>query len=813
MPKSTPQKEQNKKPKENQSKKLVLLDAHAILHRAYHALPDFSSNKGEPTGALYGLTAMLIKIIQELKPDYVVACYDLPEPTFRHDVYEEYKGKRTKTDDELIAQLDRSRDIFEAFNVPIYEKSGFEADDILGTIVEQTKDMKDLDIIIASGDMDTLQLVDKKRVQVYTLKKGINDTILYDEKGVVERFGFKPELLPDLKGLWGDPSDNIIGIVGIGQITASKLIQAFGSIEDIYKKLKKGHAPFEKAGIKPRIIGLLEDNEEEALFSKMLALIRRDVPIKFSIDENGWRESIDIEKARALFEELSFRTLASRFETLFKTKDSEDLKDSEETDSKEVKEEDIDEELLRETAVALWVLRSDKTNPDLEDILQFTHADSLVDAHKDILAQIKKQKLEKVYEDIEKPLIPITEGMHELGIEIDVPYLKTLSKEYHKELSKIEKRIYKHAGEEFNVSSPKQLGEILFEKMGLSVKNQKKTGTGQKSTKESELEKMKDIHPIIEDILSYRELRKLLSTYIDNIPGMVGKDGRLHAEFLQTGTTTGRMASRNPNLQNIPTKTELGRRIRNAFVAKKGYQLLACDYSQIELRAAALLSGDEKLTEVFKTGGDVHTAVASEVFGVPPEQVNKEMRRRAKVINFGIIYGRGVNALRQSLGKDTTTRAEAQQFYNDYFKQFSGLAHYLDQVKAFAHRTGYTETYFGRKRYFEGIKSSVPFIRASAERMAINAPIQGTEADIVKHATIDVNTYIKKNKLEKDVRLLLNIHDELIFEVKKDKINKVAPEIKRIMESVLSPKETSGIIFEVDTSVGNNWGEMKSYKV
>lgn len=796
----------NKKDKKTKQR-LVLLDAHAILHRAYHALPDFSSNKGEPTGALYGLTAMLMKIIQELNPDYMVACYDLPEPTFRHDVYDEYKAGRAKTDNELVAQIERSRDIFEAFNIPIYEKAGYEADDILGTIVEQTKKEKDLEVIIASGDMDTLQLVDKKRVQVYTLRKGINDTILYDEKGVIDRFGFAPKYLPDYKGFRGDPSDNIIGIVGIGEKTASTLIQTFGSVEDIYTKLKKGHAPFEKAGIKPRIIGLLEENEEEALFSKMLALIRRDVPISFSLSENGWRESINVEKALALFEELSFRTLANRFKALFEAKDSKDVELKKDNEAQEV-----DKKLLKETAVLLWVLRSNMTNPTLEDILQFTRTNDLSKAHKNIYAQIKKEKLESVYEEIEKPLIPITEQMQRKGILVDVDYLKKLSKEYHKELSKIEKQIYKHAGEKFNISSPKQLGDILFEKMGLIVKNQKKTSTGQKSTKESELLKMKELHPIINDILSYRELRKLLSTYIDNLPLMVGKDGRIHAEFLQTGTTTGRMASQNPNLQNIPIKTELGHRIRNAFVAEKGYQLLACDYSQIDLRSAALLSGDEKLTQIFKEGGDVHSAVASEVFGVPREQVDYEMRRRAKVINFGIIYGMGVNALRQSLGSDTTTRAQAQQFYNDYFKQFSTLARYLDRVKAHAARTGHTETYFGRKRYFEGIRSSVPFIRAAAERMAINAPIQGTSADIIKRATVDIDVYLKKQKLENDVRLLLQIHDELIFEIRKDKIKDVAPEIKRIMESVLSDKDTNGIIFTTQMSVGDNWGELKPYK-
>ncbi len=798
------------KEKSSKKKRVVLLDAHAILHRAYHALPDFTSNKGEPTGALYGLTAMLMKIVEVLEPDYMVACYDLPEPTFRHDVYDEYKAGRAKTDDELIAQMDRSRDIFEAFNIPIFEKVGFEADDILGTIVEQTKKQKDIEIIIASGDMDTLQLVDKKKVQVYTLKKGINDTILYDERSVIERFGFVPDLLPDYKGLRGDPSDNIIGIKGIGEKTAGILIQTFGSIENIYKELKGDHAQFEKVGIKPRIIGLLEDNEEEALFSKMLALIRRDVPITFSLAEERWRESIDIKKATTLFEELSFRTLANRFRILFNVNGiSEDT--PEEAVKEPVKEEDVDQELLKETAVALWVLRSDKTNPTLEDILQFTQSDNLKDASKKINEQLKKDKIEKVYKEIEKPLIPITQQMQEDGVRIDIEYLKKLSKEYHKELSKLEKKIYKHAGEEFNISSPKQLGEVLFDRMGLSVKNQKKTSTGQKSTKESELEKMKELHPIISDILSFRELRKLLSTYIDNLPKMVDSDGRIHAEFLQTGTTTGRMASQNPNLQNIPIKTELGRRIRNAFIAEKEYQLLALDYSQIDLRSAALLSGDEKLTEVFRSGGDIHTAVASEVFGVAPEDVDKEMRRKAKVINFGIIYGMGVNSLRKSLGKDTTTRAEAQQFYNNYFKQFSTLAEYLDKVKADAARTGYTETYFGRKRYFEGIKSKVPFIRAATERMAINAPIQGTSADIIKRATVDIDDYIKKNKLEGDVRLLLNIHDELIFEVKKDVIDRVTPEIKHIMESVLSIKDTNGIIFTVEASIGDNWGEMKKF--
>jgi DNA polymerase-1 len=793
----------------SEKKRLVLLDAHAILHRAYHALPDFTSDKGEPTGALYGVSAMLMKIIDDLKPDYLVACYDLPEPTYRHEVYEDYKAGRAKTHDDLISQINRSRDIFEAFNIPIYEKAGFEADDVLGTIAHQVKDKKDIDVIIASGDMDTLQLVDNKRVQVYTQKKGIKEVVLYDEEGVEERFGFGPKLLTDYKGLRGDPSDNIPGIAGIGEKTATILIQNFGTIEEMYKVLKKDKEKFEKAGIKPRIIGLLEDNKEEAEFSKMLATIRLDVPIDFKIPEDRWREALDVEKILVLFQELGFRTLSQRARGAFGGSDDEEETHS--TGSGQAKEEDVEKEEvpeieIKKVGIALWLLHSDTTNPTLEDILQFANTDSFEEAQKYIFAEIRKQKLEKVLNDIELPLIPIVEKMKERGVLIDVEYLKKLSKDYHKKLSGFEKKIYKHAGGEFNINSPKQLGEVLFDKLELKPKNQKKTGTGARSTRESELQKMKDMHPIINEIFGYRELQKLLSTYIDNIPELLDKESRLHAKFIQTGTTTGRMSSQNPNLQNIPIKTELGRNIRNAFVATKGYKLVALDYSQIELRVAAFLSQDEKLIENFKTGGDIHAKVASEVFDVPVDMVDAEMRREAKVINFGIQYGMGVNALKDSLG---TTRAEAQKYLNEYFKFFSGLAHYIHEIKLDAARDGFTTTYFGRKRYFEGINSNIPFVRAMAERMAINAPIQGTQADIVKIAMARIDSYLNDSNLAKEAHLLLQVHDELIYEIKEEKVEEISEEIKKIMESVIPSEEIQGIELLVDTSVGGNWGEMK----
>jgi DNA polymerase-1 len=359
----------------------------------------------------------------------------------------------------------------------------------------------------------------------------------------------------------------------------------------------------------------------------------------------------------------------------------------------------------------------------------------------------------KVYADIEEPLIPIIEKMDNRGVKIDKNFLENLSKDYHKELSKLEKQIWNYAGVEFNINSPKQLGEIIFDKMGLTAKGLKKTSGGARSTRESELEKLRDSHPMIPLLFEYRELQKLLSTYIDTIPNLLDSNNRLHAHFLQTGSTTGRMASRDPGIQNIPIKTDLGRAIRKAFIAEKGFVLTALDYSQIELRVAAFLSGDQKLIEIFRKDEDVHAAVASEVFEVPMDKVDREMRRKAKIINFGILYGMGVTALRKNLGEDTD-RAEAQKFYNDYFTKFAGLANYLDKVKAETSRKGYTETFFGRRRYFEGINSKLPFIKAMAERMAINAPIQGTNADIVKIAMRRIDEYIKEEKLENDVYLI-----------------------------------------------------------
>jgi len=684
----------------------------------------------------------------------------------------------------------------------MYSLPGFEADDMLGTIVEETKKNDDLEIIVASGDMDTLQLVEKGRVLVYTLKKGINDTILYDEKMVLERFGFGPLLLPDYKGLRGDPSDNIIGIKGIGEKTATTLITTFGTIENMYKVLKKDTEPFKKAGITPRIIELLKDNEEEALFSKMLATIRRDAPIDFVLG-TPWKEAFVIKDAENLFTELEFRTLGNRLKEVFTGEKI--AKEKPEQASLTGASEDIPKDELEETALALWVVDSNLINPTKEEILQFAKTDSFAKAKEIIFDELKKRNSLSVFENIEKPLIPIIKKMENTGVKIDRAYLKKLSVDYHKTLDSLEAAIWKDAGEDFNINSPKQLGVILFEKLGLTAKGMKKTAGGARSTRESELDKLRDLHPIIAKILEYREFQKLLSTYIDTIPTMLDSDDRLHTSLRQAGSTTGRMSSNNPNIQNIPIKTELGRNIRNAFIAEKGFKFVSIDYSQVELRVAAILSDDEKLLEIFRNGEDVHTAVASQVFNVPFEQVDKEMRRKAKVINFGILYGMGVNALRQNLGG---TREEAQTFYNEYFNTFKGIARYLEETKASAARKGYTETLFGRRCYVQGIQSKIPYIRSAAERMAINAPIQGTATgDVIKLAMKSIAEYINKKKLSSDVRMLLQVHDELVFEIKEEKVAEVIPQIKKLMESILTPEQSKGVVLTASAEVGTSWGD------
>ena len=785
------------KEKSKYKKRIVLLDSHAILHRAFHAIPDFATSSGKPTGALYGLASMILSIVKDLNPDHIIACYDLPGGTFRSVLSDSYKAHRKKTDDSLAEQINESREIMDAFSIPRYEEKGYEADDLLGTIAEVLKKDKNNEIIIASGDMDTMQLVDKTQVKVFTLKRGLTDTVLYDEKGVLERFGFAPKLLPDYKGLRGDPSDNIVGISGIGEKTATILITKFGTIENIYKKLEKSDAAFRDAGITPRIIELLRASKEEAEFSKTLATIVRTVPIKFELPAKTWKESVSVEKVENLFKKLEFRSLVSRLHSVL------DLKVA-----PVVQTVTMDTQRLKKLSIATWLLDSEKTNPDAEDVLAFVGTNDLVVAEKEVFERLKKNNLEKVFQEIEEPIISVISGMQEHGIKIDKTYLEKLSKSYHATLDGLEKEIHDLAGEEFNIKSPKQLSVVLFEKLGLPTAGIKKSASGGYSTQIDILEKLEESHPIIKKIMEYRELQKLLSTYIDVIPDMVASDGRLHADFIQHGTTTGRFSSNNPNLQNIPIKSELGKNIRGAFIAPSGHKFISFDYSQMELRLAAIFSGDETLIEIFQKGEDVHTAVASRVFKVPMNEVTKEMRRHAKVINFGILYGMGVNALKKNLGG---TQKEASEFYQSYFDQFKRFKGYLDGTIEFTKKHGYTETLFGRKRYFRNINSSVPFIQKMAERTAINAPIQGTLADVVKLAMRYIDERLKKEGLSEAVHLVLQIHDELIFEVADEAVDRSKVIIREEMEGVFEKSFIhfkSPVPISVNESEGASWQDL-----
>jgi len=494
-----------------------------------------------------------------------------------------------------------------------------------------------------------------------------------------------------------------------------------------------------------------------------------------------------------IFSQLEFRSLIGRLQKVFSAVGQ---RGGGETGK------DVSLENWRPLAIALWLINSDLTNPKVEDIWSYTGSQDYELSKKKLLADLDKLGLTKVYQEIELPLVPIIKSAEDRGFLIDKDKLAVLSKDYHQKLEELEAKIYSLAGTKINLNSPKQLGELLFGKMGLSTKGLKKTAGGSQSTRESELVKLREGHPIIDEILAYRELQKLVSTYLDALPKLLDKDNVLHTTLNQTGTTTGRMSSSNPNLQNIPSKGEQGAVIRQAFIARPGYKLLALDYSQIELRVLAILSQDEELIRIFQAGEDIHSAVAARVFGVAESEVTKEMRRRAKVINFGIIYGMGINALKVNLG---TTRDEAEKFQDNYFATFPTIKQYFDLVIEGARRRGYTETLFGRRRYLPALRSPLPQIKAGAERMAMNAPLQGTASDIIKLAMIKVDKGLRDSGLAKKTKLLLQVHDELIYEVEAGVVAEVAKLIKEEMEGVLDNK----LPLKVSISTGFSWGEME----
>jgi len=804
-----------------EKKCIVLLDMHALLHRSYHALPDFTSPSGEPTGALYGFFSLFLKMLSTFSPHTIIGCYDLPEPTLRHIAFKDYKAHRIKTEENLIFQIKKSKEMLTALSIPYYEKKGFEADDLLGTLAEEYKKDKNITIIIVSGDMDTLQLVEKKQVQVYTLKKGLHDTILYDERAVENRFHFSPLSLPDFKGLRGDPSDNIPGIKGIGEKTATLLIEKYGTLEKIYKEIKKENNEIEKMkGISPRILSLLKEGEDDAFFSKMLAKIERKVDLTLFPLEKEWKEKCSLQKAFLFLDDLGFKNSKKKLEESIeekrenkKTKEEEKTKQIQEKKEKEQKKKEEKEESYfykedeEEICIAFWLLNSEKTHPLLSHILSSTEKKTKEDARLFLEKEIKEKNLSFVYEKIEKPLIPLLKKMRKRGILIDTSYLSSLSATLHKEIEKYTEDIYTHAGVSFNINSPKQLGEILFSVLEIGKgKKGKKTKGGKRSTNEDTLSLLKEEHPIIEILLKYREVQKILSTYIDAFPPLIDENSRLHPFFIQTGTTTGRLSSERPNMQNIPMKGEWGVTVRRAIISPKNFVLIGADYSQIELRIAGMIAQDQSLLEIFSKGGDVHSAVASALYNKKEDEIQKDERNTAKIINFGILYGMGARALSKNLMTDTKS---AQKYLDAYAEKFQGIVKYKEKIKNDISTKGYTETLFGRRRYFSSLKNAPPFMRAQMERMAQNAPIQGTQADIIKYAMVRIEERIQKEKLEKKVFCISQIHDELLFEVEEGEKEKAKKLIKEEMENIPLPRVEKKVPLLVKVKEGYSWGEME----
>ena len=893
-------------------KRFIIVDGNAIIHRAYHAIPPLTGKDGMMVNAVYGFASMLLKILSDIKPEFLAVTFDVAGGTFRDAISDTYKATRVKADQELYDQIPLIYEVVRAFNIPIFTKEGFEADDVIGTLVKKTLDEKKLGIetAIVTGDRDLLQLVDEDTF-VYLLKKGVTEFDLYDPAKVVEYYGFGPEYVVDYKSLRGDSSDNIPGVKGIGEKGAKELIEKVGGIDELYTKIDT----LQSFGIKESLIEKLRADEAGARMSKELASIHCDVPdLKFDLESARVRE-MDREKVLELFQKFSFVSLLRRlpgaapdevaaivkkakskkkmkvvdvnlenFEEFldeitgvseFSCKevvngksvmDGElvgfifcitnkifllDLNNLKEKDRGKVFDIFLDEKKLvighdlkqlvkavfkseREFGaklfdimIASYILNSSTRAHDLKSIVLRELGEELPDVPKETLfgidmralagdceyfgdlkekylEDLKKEKYTKLFDEMEMGLIPVLAHMEVSGVGVDKKLLAKLSQEVKVAIEKVSKKIWKEAGEEFNIASNNQLRDVLFEKMGLMSDGIKKGKTGY-STASSELEKLRGMSPIIEMIEEFRELSKLQNTYIDTLPELVNvKTGRIHASFNQAVAATGRLSGSDPNMQNIPIRTELGREVRRAFVAEEGNVLIAADYSQIELRIAAALSEDKTMMQFFKEGLDIHRATAAAINDVPLDKVTKEMRSAAKTINFGVLYGQGAYGLAAQTGM---TQFEAKEFIAKYFEKFDGVKQYMDGILKEARKTGYVETIFGRRRYIPELKSSNFQLRAAGERMAINMPIQGAEADIVKLGMIEVYDRLREcmEWARGEIKIILQVHDEIVVEVREGLEEKVSGIMKESMENVYK----LSIPIVVDVSVGKRWGDLK----
>lgn len=837
----------------------LILDGNALLHRAWHAIPPLTTQDGTVVNAVYGFTTILEKLLEQYDPAYMAVAWDLPGGTFRHEADETYKAHRTEKEPELYDQVPMIQDLLELYGIPSLSEPGFEADDLLGAISHKFAS-KDLHCMIVTGDHDTMQLVTDD-ISVLTFVKGVSKTKTYTPDAVKERFQVTPAQMVDYKVLVGDSSDNIKGFPGIGPKTAVAILEEYGDLDVVLKTAKDGLLP---AKWQKRF----EGEEIERLVSDLRHLVTIRTDIDTPDDLDFYKVHVDESALYDALLSYEFKTLAARYVEAARSEGSvTTTKDSllQETSSASELSGDSAFLVLHEESLYLFdtssyvalsekevaflfegslvsgtiivhdlkgLLHAQGVDPagvtfsfrDLfleayvvdenvrdyslaglyEFFLQKQLGEGLEDTHGAMKAlaeyfdsEIKEEDLQHIHA-LEHQVLPVLYHMESLGIQVDLDALSSLSELTANEIAKLEAVIYKDAGEEFNINSPSQLAGILFDVLELPTKGIKKTKTGY-STRASELEKLWDAHPIIEKVSQYRELAKLKSTYIDALPTYVDEKDHIHTTYNQNGTVTGRLSSTEPNLQNIPIRTELGNKVRSAFVSAEGYSLVAIDYSQIELRLVAEISEDEAFIQSFLDGKDIHTATAARVFDISDDAVDSDMRRKAKAINFGILYGMGSRSLARATD---TTQKEAKAFIEKYFELHTGIAKYLEETKAQVHEKGFVQTLWGRRRRLPEIDSGIQMLVASAERQAINAPIQGTKADIVKQAMIDVESWIRSQ--DKDVRMLLQVHDELVFEISTQDLDEVVPRLSELMQNVWSGR----VPLLVNAKVGVNWGEM-----
>jgi DNA polymerase-1 len=891
---------------------LLLFDGNALVHRAFHALPPLTQHKtGELVNAVYGFASTLLKVFADFKPTHWAIAFDRPTPTFRHEMFEEYKAQRPTTPEELKSQIKKVHQLVEAFHIPVFEIDGFEADDVLGTLSKQA-DEQGIETIIVTGDNDMLQAV-LPRVKTLAPRRSFTDTVLYDEQAVEQKYGIKPEQLADLKALAGDVSDNIPGVPGIGEKTATKLLQQYGTLQGIYDHIED---------ITPaRLQDTLREYRAQAFQSKELSTIVKDVPIKLDL-KTCQVSHYDRNEVARLFQELEFinllprlpqmkaessqpssvkpkivNTEASLEQLTGELEKAQDIAIEVETTGEKammadligmaispargeafyiplghqglnqlpqlplaqvatrlkpvlenagtgkvahngkhvievlagcgVKLDNLNFDpmlaayLLGEKSLGLKALAFNKLGVEItapaelagigkkQSSLSLLEANRVADhacASVDILwslkesleAELRQQGVWQLFTEVEMALVPVLVAMESNGILLDTGLLRQMSLEMGKELLRLEKEVYSSVGHQFNINSPQQLGKVLFGDLRLPQSRRTKTGY---STEASVMEALRGVHPVIELILQYRQLSKLKSTYVDALPALINrKTGRVHTTFNQTGTATGRLSSSDPNLQNIPIRTELGNKIRKAIIAPPGTYLLSADYSQIDLRVLAHLSQDPGLIAAFAQDEDIHATTASKIFNIPGDAVTAEMRRNAKTVNFGVIYGMSDYGLEQAT---KLSREEAAQFITLYFQKYPRVKEYLEATKEQARKLGYVQTVLGRRRFLPEVHSVNRMVREAAERMAINAPVQGSSADIIKIAMINLHQEMEKRNLKS--KMLLQIHDELLFEVPEEEVE----EMKSLVAELMPRAFELCVPVKIDIKLGKNWAEMR----